>query len=522
MRRSGRKRTQRVLFTESPDSDGDDNFHKKRDNAAGKRKKKGIVAPPAPIFKKQSKKKKDEADGKKRKNSSNGNDGSGSGAAAAPIFSGKGKGCRKGGTAAGMLMGLPSDALLTEQRSIEFAARRRLEADMDRERRRKREEALGRGREASSLVCHDMGEQAAAASVFGQRRKNRRLGEREISANDSDDNGVVVVDQCGVDEPVSPLTAPRFPFPSHVLGGSPPLSSSSGGGWCCGAEEGECRITGIVSGRALSALRASSRHPGGGEGEEGDGNLVAKSAADDDRMPGLLCGGYGDDQIEEEYALPLLLSSALSSALVLPPPLLGMNVKKKEKKIETMRTKINANNYDHRPWPDTYGIHSVPSDVVGVENRDVASHLLEFIGRWREHRADLLKRSAAMAAKKRGKAEKTPFGISMKPSKKETSYGYKDDDFIWSDSDEEDAGLCSVFLLTGPTGCGKTNLVRAAAESQSCVVLEINTSEERGGAALRRAIQECTQCHSSVAVLKKRGIDDDDSVDARGGYQGRR
>ena len=51
-RRSRRKSMQRVMFTESPDSDSGDNFHKKRDNDGGKRKNKIIVALTAPIFKK--------------------------------------------------------------------------------------------------------------------------------------------------------------------------------------------------------------------------------------------------------------------------------------------------------------------------------------------------------------------------------------------------------------------------------------------------------------------------------------
>ena len=163
---------------------------------------------------------------------------------------------------------------------------------------------MGRGRYASSLTSHDTGAQAAAAGVLMQRRQKGRLVGRDASANDSDDNDVVAVDQHGVDEPVSRLTAPRFPFPSHVLGGSPPLSYLSGVGWCCMTEEEECQNTGTVYGRALSALRASSRHPGGGEGEEGGDNLVAESASTDDRMLGLLCGGHGDDLVEEEYALP--------------------------------------------------------------------------------------------------------------------------------------------------------------------------------------------------------------------------
>ena len=46
-----------MMFTEIPDSDCDDKFHKKRDNSRGNRRKKGISSPLAPIFKRKTKKK---------------------------------------------------------------------------------------------------------------------------------------------------------------------------------------------------------------------------------------------------------------------------------------------------------------------------------------------------------------------------------------------------------------------------------------------------------------------------------
>ena len=44
---------QRVIFTDSPDSDGNEKFNQKKDNAGGKKKKKGIAAIPAPILKRR-------------------------------------------------------------------------------------------------------------------------------------------------------------------------------------------------------------------------------------------------------------------------------------------------------------------------------------------------------------------------------------------------------------------------------------------------------------------------------------
>ena len=67
-RKSGRKRIQRGVFTDSPEYDRGDNFHKNRDNSGRKRKNWAIVYPLAPIFKKNEEKNKNESDGKKMKN----------------------------------------------------------------------------------------------------------------------------------------------------------------------------------------------------------------------------------------------------------------------------------------------------------------------------------------------------------------------------------------------------------------------------------------------------------------------
>ena len=78
-----------------------------------------------------------------------------------------------------------------------------------------------------------------------------------------------------------------------------------------------------MSVRELSNLWLFLRHPGWGKGEKGDENLVAESAAADDRMLGLICGGYCDYLVEEKYALPVLLSSDLYVVMVLPRAILG-------------------------------------------------------------------------------------------------------------------------------------------------------------------------------------------------------
>lgn len=137
-------------------------------------------------------------------------------------------------------------------------------------------------------------------------------------------------------------------------------------------------------------------------------------------------------------------------------------------------------------WCDKYSIQNVPADVCGAHNQETARELLRFVDEWKVERGRAHER----------RAEKQRALLKRKKKRR-----YREDD-LWEDSDEED-GLRSVCLLTGPTGSGKTSLVHAVARQSECVVLEINTTERRGGAALKNAIEEATQSDSSLDMLKK-------------------
>ena len=150
---------------------------------------------------------------------------------------------------------------------------------------------------------------------------------------------------------------------------------------------------------------------------------------------------------------------------------------------------------DNELWSAKHGIRRVPGDVCGGANKESAKSLMTFIGEWKAHRAEFVKK---MEAKRKS------LGSRKKKGTKKGSSGrnYYDDD-IWCDTDDEDLGLCNIFLLNGPHGTGKSTLVHAAARQTGCALLEINTTEKRGGSALKRAIEECTQSHSSLALLKR-------------------
>jgi hypothetical protein len=166
-------------------------------------------------------------------------------------------------------------------------------------------------------------------------------------------------------------------------------------------------------------------------------------------------------------------------------------------------------------WCDKYTIQNVPEDVCGETNRETAKELVKFVKEWQMERQRAHER----------RAEKQR---ALVKSKKQQLRKYRDHD-LWDDSDEEDGGLCSVCLLTGPTGSGKTSLVHAIAAKSDCVVLEINTTDKRGGTALKNAIEEATQSDSSLDMLKKSQIacnadpfedsdddDDDEGTPAKG------
>jgi len=148
-------------------------------------------------------------------------------------------------------------------------------------------------------------------------------------------------------------------------------------------------------------------------------------------------------------------------------------------------------------WSDKYTMRALPHDVYGHTNKEVAEDLINFINDWKGHRQQVCDARAAKAAKLQGRKKKT--------KKKTKHYESEEDDFF---SDEEDDGLRNVYLLTGVTGTGKTNLVQAAAKHCHCSLIEINTTMERGGKALKAAIEESTQSHSNFALLK-RGNDPD-------------
>jgi hypothetical protein len=140
-------------------------------------------------------------------------------------------------------------------------------------------------------------------------------------------------------------------------------------------------------------------------------------------------------------------------------------------------------------WSDKYTMKTLPHDIYGEENKQIAQNLIDFIQEWKGHRQRMYQARAEAREKAKRKGKKRP-----------KTFEYFSEDDIWSD--QEDGGLCNLFVLTGEVGSGKTSLVHAAAKNCQCPLIEINSTLERGGKALKRAIEESTQSESSLALLK--------------------
>ena len=146
---------------------------------------------------------------------------------------------------------------------------------------------------------------------------------------------------------------------------------------------------------------------------------------------------------------------------------------------------------DHELWSKKYTIKGIPYNVCGATNKTIARSCTRFVDEWKVERQKALSRRA-------DKQDRLARGRKM-PSKKKRL------DDLWDDaSDDNQAGLPSICLLTGPVGCGKTSLVYAVAKSCDCKVMEINTTDKRSSQNLRNAIEEATQSDSTIDMLKNR------------------
>ncbi|CAN0265327.1 unnamed protein product, partial [Ectocarpus sp. 12 AP-2014] len=143
-------------------------------------------------------------------------------------------------------------------------------------------------------------------------------------------------------------------------------------------------------------------------------------------------------------------------------------------------------------WTEVYRPRS-PDEVCG--NAMQMAALSKWLGEWKEKR----KRG-------RGGDRAGPSPGSGEDSGEESEY-----DWVRFSDDEEDgdARLCNMAMLCGPPGVGKTSAVYGCAKALGYEVIEVNPSQLRSGAAIRRLFGEATQSHhvSSAETSSKPGTD---------------
>lgn len=441
----------------------------------------------------------------------------------------------------------PGTALLREHKAAEasakFAAERKRKRDEERERKRKREavaaaSAVTTGNRSTGAAANNVvgifarqlkkshgptfedtdfidlveADSVKSASTSRARKRGAATTARVVPENKDDSSKTLAFGTAGGkaffatnknEQPAFPL-APRFPTPTHLIGGDDstmtvfrPVYGKKGGKGrnddCPTVPGSGCVFVsaGQVDVAANSLITSAHHHQGGANKGVGSGDCANQRQGKPDLSSNELPLTCTANRVLPACTSPTTIMQAVvhpdedlarTIALVMSPP-----------PVSTGDDAEPSNEL----WSSKYSICHVPGDVCGDSNKESAKELMAFICEWKAHRADFVKKMEEkhklLGSQKRRKTKKGGSGRSY----------YEDD--LWCDTDDEDLGLCNIFLLNGPHGTGKSALVHAAARQTGCVLLEINTTEKRGGPALKRAIEECTQSHSSLALLKRGG-----------------
>ena len=140
--------------------------------------------------------------------------------------------------------------------------------------------------------------------------------------------------------------------------------------------------------------------------------------------------------------------------------------------------------------------HSIDSDTE--------YQLKSFIERFKVRRQAAIERAAKRHEKLNGPTKR----LKKKRKSKRRTFGDDDDeseDDLWEDEDDQARAEATLCLLTGPVGCAKSSTVHRVAADTGCeTVLELYPGQARGGAQLRKLLEESTQSHSSKDMFQKR------------------
>lgn len=362
--------------------------------------------------------------------------------------------------------GLLTKQQLAEHQAVEFFAKRKRVAAEERERQKKREElrlekskdskveqtltttaGLGSddGVKASVSILKD-----ASVAIKESSRKSEKASTKSSEEILQSTGGVCEQSNRHGGRRVAFPPAVRFPCPSHIVS----IISAD--------ESSDMEVEENSS--SLRLLRETLRY------QHLKPDLSNSTPTKDDvtHHSHDIFNSTGDDMVRDDTF------SLLSSVF-------DLSAKKKEQRKQ-------SDNNKNQLWVDKYAITNIPDDVLGTDNKEASKKLLSFVEQWKVRRHKSVRDMGRVKSK------------GKRRGKKKRSHGYDSDDSFLDD----EGGLENIFLITGPTGSGKSRIVHAVAEQSECVVIEINSSEQRSGPALKRAIQETTQSHSNLAMSKKR------------------
>lgn len=354
-----------------------------------------------------------------------------------------------------------SKELLREQQIVEFQVKRRQKEAQERERQQKRQRIFLERQQQTQKIEDNFTEQKLFQSLSNSKIVDVKINKMQSLNTKKNCNRYV---------------APRFPVPSHVIGGS--IESNTAYKAFAAYDAGNSTVQENQYSLTVPDENDSSSHF--------DGHLKLS-----DFTTGNSSCLYNDVCRDLEYFNDnsMLLDNVLQTFLIPPSSQFS----------STTTT---------RDWVHNYcTIRDIENDICGYSLCNAAKDLKHFIERWISEREQA---NSRMAAKQKAFGDKHKPKHNKKNSRQlvkaaKRSYQAKDDD-LWTDDDSDDEisnRLQCLHLITGPVGCGKTAIVHAVATSMDCVVLEINTSHDRSGVGLKKLLLEAIQSHSSLELLNK-------------------
>eukprot|EP00986_Skeletonema_menzelii_P002312 scaffold627_cov144-Skeletonema_menzelii.AAC.21 len=336
---------------------------------------------------------------------------------------------------------------LREHQAADFFARRKKKAEEEKERQRKRDEArMARLNSKETSLKGSVG-------LVGDAKPSIVATSISSKATAHSADGATATTKISflksLSEPskqIKSIPAPRFPCPSHII----PRSDDS-----------DLALK-STAGASSSVLSKTPKF------QHSKISMTASSEEEDDE----------DATMQLRFLDEADLINSESSIFT---PFFSCNA------IKMIKDDDESPALASQLWVDKYTMRKIPDDVIGEDNKEASKKLVDFVEEWKVRRHKAMQSMGQVKRKKKRRR------------KKKSSNGYDSDDSFL-----DDGGLENVFFISGPTASGKTRLVHAVAEQCECVVIEINTAEQRSGQALKRAVQETTQSHSSLAISKRK------------------